>query len=152
MHRWCERRGRIGTAIGTLLIAGSLADLPAVAAQTAPSPCAGDSVMKESLQTWFRSFDFTSDSAAIEFVKTGQRTPGIARAARRIVNAGACRRANDAWFRAVGGNSPQSPAEAGSTAVVRVGSFYLIAIAGGAEIVLADRRWRVLSVLGLDND
>jgi hypothetical protein len=117
------------------------------------SACAPDSLTKHELVVSFLpSVMFEPDSSGLDLVPAGKPSD-LARRARRITSPRLCRLAHRAFMRALGGDqaNPGEP-KPGTVSVVRVGSYYLIMEVDAFEMVLTTREWRVLSIIGFDND
>ena len=111
--------------------------------------CAPDSVMK-TLRGLLASLQFTADSTDLEFVSEGAPPSDLARKAKQVRNQRTCRRADSLYVEAA------DPAYGSTTldriVVARIGSFYFIYQNQEANVLLADRQWKVLTIMGFDND
>ena len=107
--------------------------------------------MNAELRAYLASIRFESDSSGLDFARGKQR--GIRRgAARTVVDAQLCERGHAAYLGALGAHPPISAAAEGTVELLRVGSYYLVTERGEADIVLTTRGWKVLAIIGLDND
>jgi len=115
------------------------------------SACASDSLMNAELRGYLASIRFESVSSMLDFARGKQR--GIRESAARTVrDARLCERGHAAYLGALGAPAPISAAVDGTVELLRVGSYYLVTERGEADIVLTTKDWKVLAIIGLDND
>jgi hypothetical protein len=139
--------------LGALALTAPLVHETVLARAGTGSACASDSLTEHELVVSFLpSVMFERDSSGLDFVPAGKPS-NLARRARRITTPRLCRLAHRAFMRALGGDqaNPSEP-KPGTVSVVRIGSYYLIMEADAFEMVLTTRDWRVLSIIGFDND
>jgi hypothetical protein len=128
------------------------AQLSPPARTRAPSPCASDARFKDDLYAFLSSVVFLPDSSDLTFAERGHPSD-LRRHARRVTSAHTCQLAHRAFFNAIGAETTDtSVAKPGTVAAVRIGSYYLIAEPENYVIVLTTRDWRVLGIIGFDND
>lgn len=145
-------RGHICGLLGAVAVLAR-APLGLPARERGPSsPCASAAVTQTYLRAFLPGLAFEPDSSALQFVGDSGRASDLDRSARPVTLPHSCRLAHRAYRTAIGAEESASEAPPGTVAVVRIGSYYLIAEPDDYIIVLTASDWRVLSVLGLDND
>jgi hypothetical protein len=141
-------------AVVALTAAGLIWASPRAYAQAEVKPdprvtCAPDSVMK-TLRSLLSSLRFTLDSSDLEFVSAGAPPSDLPIKAKQIRNQRTCRHADSLYVQAA------LPAYGSTTldriVVARIGSFYFLYQNQEANVLLADRTWKVLTIMGFDND
>lgn len=144
-------RGHICAFLGAVAVLAR-APLGLPARERGRSPCASAALTQTYLRAFLPRVAFEPDSSALELVAESGRASDLDRHARPLTSARSCRLAHRAYRAALGAEASPSEAPPGTVALVRIGSYYLIAEPDDYLIVLASRDWRILSVLGLDND
>jgi hypothetical protein len=111
--------------------------------------CAPDSVMN-TLRSLLGSLQFSADSTDLEFVAQSAPPSDLPIKAKQIKDQRTCRHADSLYVHAA------DPAYGSTTldriVVARIGSFYFVYQNQEANVLLADRKWKVLTIMGFDND
>lgn len=144
-------RGHICGFLGAIAVLAR-APLGLPARERGPSPCASAARTQTYLRAFLPGLAFEPDSSALHFVADSGGASDLDRHARPVTSPRSCRLAHRAYRTAVGAEGSPTEAPPGTVSLVRIGSYYLIAEPDDYIIVLVARDWRVLSVLGLDND
>jgi hypothetical protein len=104
----------------------------------------------KTLQSLLGSLRFTADSSDLEFVADSAPPSDLPIKAKQIKDQRTCRRADSLYVKAA------DPGYGSTTldriVVARIGSFYFLYQNQEANVLLADRNWKVLTIMGFDND